>query len=73
VIILDYNMPQMNGLEAAKGILAVNPHQRIIFASAYLRDTLLESVEKLNRLVEVLNKPFGKQDLIDALEDKSVY
>jgi hypothetical protein len=34
---------------------------------------LLESVEKLNRLVEVLNKPFGKQELIEAIEDKSIY
>ena len=39
----------------------------------YLRDTLLESVETLNRLVEVLNRPFGKQELIDAIEDKSIY
>jgi CheY-like chemotaxis protein len=73
VVILDYKMPQMDGLEVAKEILAINPHQRIIFASAYLGDTLLESVEKLNRLVEVLNKPFGKQHLIDAIEDKSIY
>jgi response regulator RpfG family c-di-GMP phosphodiesterase len=73
VVILDYKMPKMDGLEVAKEIFAINPHQRIIFASAYLRDTLLESVEKLNRLVEVLNKPFGRQDLIDAIEDKSIY
>jgi CheY-like chemotaxis protein len=73
VIILDYKMPKMNGLEVAKEIFAVNPHQRIIFASAYLRDTLLESVEKLNRLVEVLNKPFSKQVLVDTVEDKSIY
>ena len=66
-------MPKMNGLEVAKEILAVNPHQRIVFASAYLRDTLLESVEKRNRLVEVLNKPFGKQELIATIEDKSIY
>jgi CheY-like chemotaxis protein len=72
-VILDYNMPQMNGLEVAKEIFAVNRHQRIIFASAYLKDTLLESVEKLNRLVEVLNKPFGKQELIDTIDDKSIY
>ena len=73
VVILDYKMPKMDGLEVAKEIFAINPHQRIIFASAYLRDTLLESVETLNRLVEVLNEPFGKQELIDAIEDKSIY
>jgi CheY-like chemotaxis protein len=32
-------MPKMNGMEVAKEILAVNPHQRIIFASAYVRDS----------------------------------
>jgi CheY-like chemotaxis protein len=37
-VILDYNMPRINGMEVAKGILVVTPHQRIIFASAYVRD-----------------------------------
>jgi two-component system cell cycle response regulator CpdR len=38
VVILDYKMPKMDGLEVAKEIFAINPHQRIIFASEYLRD-----------------------------------
>src|SRR6476620_1383819 len=33
IVILDYRMPQINGLEVAKEILSINPHQRIIFAS----------------------------------------
>jgi CheY-like chemotaxis protein len=57
--LLNYKIPQMNGLEVAKEILAVNPHQRMILASDYLRGTLLEAVEKLNRMVEVLYKPFS--------------
>ena len=72
-VILDYNMPRMNGLEVAKEILACNPHQRIIFASAYLQDTVLESVRQLNQIVEILNKPFSEQELIDTVEDKSIY
>jgi CheY-like chemotaxis protein len=72
-VILDYNMPRMNGLEVAKEILVVNPHQRIIFASAYLKDILIQSVRQLNQLVEILNKPFSEQELIDTVEDKSIY
>ena len=72
-VILDYNMPRMNGLQVAKEILAVNPHQRIIFASAYLQDTLLDSVRQLNQIVEILNKPFSEQELIDKVEDNSIY
>ena len=72
-VILDYNMPRLNGLEVAKEILACNPHQRIIFASAYLQDILLESVRQLNQIVEILNKPFSEQELIDTVEDNSIY
>lgn len=72
-VILDYNMPRMNGLEVAKEILACNPHQRIIFASAYLQDLLIDSIHQLNQLVEILNKPFSEQELIDTVEDKSIY
>jgi CheY-like chemotaxis protein len=72
-VILDYNMPRMNGLEVAKEILAVNPHQRIIFASAYLQDILKDSIHQLNKIVEILNKPFSQQELIDTVEDKSIY
>jgi CheY-like chemotaxis protein len=63
----------MNGLEVAKEILACNPHQRIIFASAYLQDTVLESVRHLNQIVEILNKPFSEQELIDTVEDNKIY
>ena len=38
-IVLDYKMPKIDGMEVAKEILAVNPHQRIIFASANVKET----------------------------------
>src|SRR5918998_1325325 len=56
VVLLDYKMPKMDGLEVAKEFFAVNPHQRIVFASAYLRDTLLESVEQLKDTLDLLRK-----------------
>ena len=38
IILLDQQMPQMTGLEAAQAILAEQPDQRIILFSAYLDD-----------------------------------
>jgi CheY-like chemotaxis protein len=72
-IILDYKMPGMNGLEVAKEILAVNPHQRIIFASAYVEETLRESVKQLKLVIELMQKPFSISRLIDIIEDKEAY
>ena len=72
-VILDYRMPKKDGLKVAEEILQLIPNQRIIFASAYVRDTLLESVKHLNMVVELLQKPFELDVLIDTVEDKSIY
>jgi CheY-like chemotaxis protein len=69
VVILDYSMPGMNGMEVAKEILNADPHQRIIFASAYVRDTLEHSVKELKQVVELMQKPFTLKQLIDTVED----
>ncbi len=47
VVILDYRMPRINGIEVAKEIIRINPKQRIIIVSAYLRETILCSVKEL--------------------------
>ena len=73
VVVLDYKMPGKDGMEVAKEILTINPDQRIIFASAYVKETLENSVKELKRVVELLQKPFEIQAFIDAIEDKQVY
>ena len=72
-IILDYRMPRMDGMEAAKRILKMQPKQRIIFASAYVKETLVESIKELDQVVELLQKPFEIDVLIDTVEDKTIY
>jgi DNA-binding NtrC family response regulator len=66
-------MPGKDGMEVAKEILTINPDQRIIFASAYVKETLEHSVKQLKRVVELLQKPFEIQAFIDTIEDKQVY
>jgi predicted transcriptional regulator/CheY-like chemotaxis protein len=69
VVILDYRMPKRDGIDVAKEILMLNPKQRIIFASAYLKDTILESWSSLGQVVELLPKPFDIDVLINTIED----
>ncbi len=73
VVILDYKMPKKDGLQVAKEILEINPEQRIIFASAYVMETLTESVKELRRVVELVQKPFSMSVLIDTVENKEAY
>jgi CheY-like chemotaxis protein len=72
-VMLDYKMPGKDGMEVAKEILTIKPDQRIIFASAYVKETLENSVKELKRVVEFLQKPFEIQAFVDTIEDKQVY
>jgi two-component system, chemotaxis family, chemotaxis protein CheY len=73
VVILDYRMPIMDGMEAARRILSAVPDQRIVFASAYLKETLLDSLRHLNRIIELLSKPFSLDELVNVVEDEHLY
>lgn len=69
VVVLDYRMPKMDGLAAAKEILKMNNEQRIIFASAYVKETLRDSVRELDRVVELIQKPFEPKVLVELIEN----
>jgi CheY-like chemotaxis protein len=77
IVILDYKMPQINGLNVAKEILAVNPHQRILFVSAYINSIVEESHATQQLLkqetIEVLQKPVSPKVMIDTIEDRAIY
>jgi CheY-like chemotaxis protein len=72
VVILDYKMPKKNGLQVTKEIFSVTPKQRVIFASAYVKYTLEESLKELEQIVEVMQKPFDVRSLIDTIEDREI-
>lgn len=73
VVILDYKMPYKTGLEVAKEILSLNPDQRIIFVSAYVKDALEDSVRRLRHAIELVEKPFEPKALIEKIEDVKVF
>jgi len=73
VVILDYEMPKKNGLETAKEIFELVPDQRIIFASAYTENIMINSTEKLKHAVEILQKPFSMDVFIDKVETREIF
>jgi CheY-like chemotaxis protein len=71
-IVLDYRMPKVDGLAAAQEILRINRNQRIIFASAYVKQTLAESVKQFEQVIELIQKPFEPKVLVELVEDTAM-
>ena len=72
-IILDYKLPDINGLQVAKEILTLNLHQRIIIVSAYASDIISQASGGSKLPMEVLEKPISNQVLIDTIEDTATF
>lgn len=68
VIIMDHRMPVMNGVDATKEIIKLNPKQKVIFVSA---DVLVEKEARDAGAVDFLPKPFRMDDLIEKMEKLS--
>jgi DNA-binding response OmpR family regulator len=69
VVILDYKLPVVDGLKVAKQILFANPEQRVIFLSAFATEILADAMEELDRVIEVLPKPFEPDALVEFVEN----
>lgn len=68
VILLDNNMPKKSGVEVAKEILDKRPNQRIIFASAYDINSLIKSPGIVPDSVEILEKPFSLNTMVNRVQ-----
>jgi|SwirhisoilCB2_FD_contig_61_2305823_length_2021_multi_4_in_0_out_0_2 AmiR/NasT family two-component response regulator len=66
VIIMDIKMPEMDGIEAARAILAETPCA-ILFLSSFNEQELVEQASETGALAYLM-KPFRKEDLSPALE-----
>ena len=63
VLVIDYSMPGMNGLDASRKVLAELPHQNIILYTAYIDDALKQEARKVGVAICV-----GKVEGIETLE-----
>lgn len=64
IVLMDYNLPNMTGIECTKRILQIEPKAKIVFVSAYveMKDEALAS-----GAIDFIPKPFAMSELIDHL------
>ena len=62
LVILDYRMPEKNGIEVAKEILALCPGQELLMVTAYKGQ--LELHDKNLQKMQIIEKPFDVDELL---------
>jgi len=67
ILLLDVEMPKMNGLEVAEKIRKTDKQTRIIIATGYVNEERLIKAVELG-LTRFLPKPFGRQSFKETLE-----
>jgi two-component system chemotaxis response regulator CheY len=65
VILMDYRMPVMNGLEATKEILDIDPSARIIILTA---DNTIKDAALKSGVIGFLAKPISPVDIVASIE-----
>ncbi len=66
IVLMDISMPQMDGVEATKEILKIDPKAKIIGLTAFARSRGKEMIA--NGAIEVVEKPFSRKKLKELIE-----
>jgi YesN/AraC family two-component response regulator len=64
VIVMDYHMPKINGIETSKEILKINSSYKILMISAY---SSIKNEALSSGINEFLGKPFNFQNLAERI------
>ncbi len=67
LVILDINMPGMNGIEALEEIKRFFPNTKVILFTAYANDIALENALEHGAAGYII-KPFDKDELLDMVK-----
>jgi len=62
LIILDFAMPRMNGVEAFEELIRIKPDVKVILCSGYAQDDVIKSFSN-QHAAAVLHKPYNMEDL----------
>ena len=70
IILMDLQMPEMDGIDAIHKIWEVKPNQLIIIVSAMVYDTdFINRSKKVKNIFDVINKPFDNEEFLFVIEN----
>jgi len=69
VVITDYRMPEMDGVEFLQRVIEINPATRRLLMSAYADRTALVAAVNDARIMGFLEKPWNDQELRATVDD----
>jgi CheY-like chemotaxis protein len=67
-ILVDYQMPRLNGSELIREILLVNPDLKFIMLSGQANDIIVEELVHENVLYEFISKPWEEEELFQLIK-----
>jgi DNA-binding NtrC family response regulator len=67
VVITDYSMPGMDGLETLRALKAIDPELAVIIATGYASEDTLRSC-RAGGAYDTIRKPYEVDDLLQAIE-----
>jgi len=70
-VLLDHDMPKMNGSETYEKIHKLCPEQKVVFLSAYGENILKSHVGTNEGFLQIIQKPFSLDFLLKKIEPRS--
>ena len=67
IIFMDMRMPHMNGLEACKAILGLDPASKVVMMSGYSDSKMMEEAIRCGAVAKI-SKPFELSTILQLIE-----
>jgi len=67
MIFLDMRMPHMNGLDACRIILTLDPNVKVVMMSGYSEDRLMDEAITCGAVAKI-SKPFDLKTIVELIE-----
>lgn len=67
IVFMDMRMPHMNGLEACKNILRLDPSTKVVMMSGYSDDRMMEEAITSGAIARI-SKPFDLKSILELID-----